>query len=172
MWYHICRTARAAECVKAAKILREFTMPTSRSGPDKLLPPGVLATCKGVGALLDLYCTRERERGRERGSGVAGAAGGQTLTGQRWSAAILSVLKVGFLMSIKGGSGLVTVRLSPTGRPQVSSVPVVALMLTIRFFYRVVCPFRDCVGRSERRFRTWRAGSRGCRPAALPRAEH
>jgi hypothetical protein len=30
-------------------------------------------------------------------------------------AAIISVVKVGFLMSLRGGSGIVVVRLSPTG---------------------------------------------------------
>ncbi|XP_053142064.1 SH3 domain-containing YSC84-like protein 1 [Hemicordylus capensis] len=63
-----------SEAKKAAKILREFTEITSRSGPDKIIPAHVVAKAKGL--------------------------------------AILSVIKAGFLVTARGGSGIVLARLS------------------------------------------------------------
>ncbi|XP_061478854.1 SH3 domain-containing YSC84-like protein 1 isoform X2 [Rhineura floridana] len=65
-----------SEAKKAAKILREFTEITSRSGPDKIIPAHVIAKAKGL--------------------------------------AILSVIKAGFLVTARGGSGIVLARL-PNG---------------------------------------------------------
>ncbi|NXU53086.1 SH3Y1 protein, partial [Turnix velox] len=65
-----------SEAKKAAKILREFTEITSRNGPDKIIPPHVIAKAKGL--------------------------------------AILSVIKAGFLVTARGGSGIVLARL-PNG---------------------------------------------------------
>lgn len=62
-----------SEAKKAAKILREFTMPNSKTGPDKLIPVGILAKAKGL--------------------------------------AILTVFKAGFLVTARGGSGIVIARL-------------------------------------------------------------
>ncbi|KAF1650742.1 SH3 domain-containing YSC84-like protein 1, partial [Aptenodytes patagonicus] len=63
-----------SEAKKAAKILREFTEITSRNGPDKIIPPHVIAKAKGL--------------------------------------AVLSVIKAGFLVTARGGSGIVLARLS------------------------------------------------------------
>ncbi|XP_048242069.1 SH3 domain-containing YSC84-like protein 1 isoform X2 [Haliotis rufescens] len=62
-----------SEAKKAAKILREFTMPSARAGPDKLIPAGILAKAKGL--------------------------------------AILTVVKAGFLVTARGGSGVVIAKL-------------------------------------------------------------
>ncbi|XP_040283523.1 SH3 domain-containing YSC84-like protein 1 [Bufo bufo] len=66
-----------SEAKKAAKILREFTEISSRSGPDKIIPAHVIAKAQGL--------------------------------------AILSVIKAGFLVTARGGSGIVVARL-PDGR--------------------------------------------------------
>ncbi|KAM4042886.1 SH3 domain-containing YSC84-like protein 1 isoform 1-T1 [Anomaloglossus baeobatrachus] len=66
-----------SEAKKAAKILREFTEISSRSGPDKIIPAHVIAKAQGL--------------------------------------AILSVIKAGFLVTARGGSGIVLARL-PDGR--------------------------------------------------------
>ncbi|XP_018418623.1 PREDICTED: SH3 domain-containing YSC84-like protein 1 [Nanorana parkeri] len=66
-----------SEAKKAAKILREFTEISSRSGPDKIIPAHVIAKAQGL--------------------------------------AILSVIKAGFLVTARGGSGVVLARL-PDGR--------------------------------------------------------
>ncbi|XP_076450744.1 SH3 domain-containing YSC84-like protein 1 isoform X2 [Babylonia areolata] len=58
-----------SEAKKAAKILRGFTMPNSKIGPDKLIPVGILAKARGL--------------------------------------AILTVFKAGFLVTARGGSGIV-----------------------------------------------------------------
>ncbi|XP_078504010.1 SH3 domain-containing YSC84-like protein 1 isoform X2 [Lissotriton helveticus] len=62
-----------SEAKKAAKILKEFTDISSRSGPDKIIPPHVIAKAQGL--------------------------------------AILSVIKAGFLVTARGGSGIVVARL-------------------------------------------------------------
>ncbi|KAK3576195.1 hypothetical protein CHS0354_016018 [Potamilus streckersoni] len=62
-----------SECKKAAKILKEFTVPTARMGPDKLIPAGILMNAKGL--------------------------------------AILTVVKAGFLVTARGGSGIVIAKL-------------------------------------------------------------
>ncbi|KAG8445583.1 hypothetical protein GDO86_010381 [Hymenochirus boettgeri] len=66
-----------SESRKAAKILKEFTTISSRSGPDKIIPPHVIAKAQGL--------------------------------------AVLSVIKAGFLVTARGGSGIVLARL-PDGR--------------------------------------------------------
>ncbi|XP_030642408.1 SH3 domain-containing YSC84-like protein 1 [Chanos chanos] len=66
-----------SEAKKAAKILREFTEISNRSGPDKLIPAHVIAKAEGL--------------------------------------AILSVIKAGFMITARGGSGIVIGRL-PDGR--------------------------------------------------------
>lgn len=66
-----------SEAKKAAKILREFTEISSRTGPDKIIPAHVIAKAQGL--------------------------------------AILSVIKAGFLVTARGGSGIVLARL-PDGR--------------------------------------------------------
>ncbi|XP_073432546.1 SH3 domain-containing YSC84-like protein 1 [Dendrobates tinctorius] len=66
-----------SEAKKAAKILREFTEISSRSGPDKIIPAHVIAKAQGL--------------------------------------AVLSVIKAGFLVTARGGSGIVLARL-PDGR--------------------------------------------------------
>ncbi|KAG8580294.1 hypothetical protein GDO81_007229 [Engystomops pustulosus] len=66
-----------SEAKKAAKILREFTEISSRTGPDKIIPAHVIAKAQGL--------------------------------------AILSVIKAGFLVTARGGSGIVVARL-PGGR--------------------------------------------------------
>ncbi|KAL4623917.1 SH3 domain-containing YSC84-like protein 1 [Arapaima gigas] len=66
-----------SEAKKAAKILRDFTEISSRAGPDKLIPPHVIAKAQGL--------------------------------------AIISVIKAGFMITARGGSGIVVARL-PGGR--------------------------------------------------------
>ncbi|XP_068136474.1 SH3 domain-containing YSC84-like protein 1 [Hyperolius riggenbachi] len=66
-----------SEARKAAKILREFTEISSRTGPDKIIPAHVIAKAQGL--------------------------------------AILSVIKAGFLVTARGGSGIVLARL-PDGK--------------------------------------------------------
>ncbi|CAL1535453.1 unnamed protein product [Lymnaea stagnalis] len=63
-----------SEAKKAAKILREFSMPNAKTGPDKLIPAGILAKAKGL--------------------------------------AIITVFKAGFLVTARGGSGVVIAKLS------------------------------------------------------------
>ncbi|XP_023650091.1 SH3 domain-containing YSC84-like protein 1 isoform X2 [Paramormyrops kingsleyae] len=63
-----------SESKKAAKILREFTEISNRTGPDKLIPPHVIAKAQGL--------------------------------------AIISVIKAGFMITARGGSGIVVARLS------------------------------------------------------------
>uniref|UniRef100_A0A3B3RUS7 SH3 domain-containing YSC84-like protein 1 n=1 Tax=Paramormyrops kingsleyae TaxID=1676925 RepID=A0A3B3RUS7_9TELE len=65
---------RMSESKKAAKILREFTEISNRTGPDKLIPPHVIAKAQGL--------------------------------------AIISVIKAGFMITARGGSGIVVARLS------------------------------------------------------------
>ncbi|XP_037552248.1 SH3 domain-containing YSC84-like protein 1 [Nematolebias whitei] len=62
-----------AEAKKAAKILRDFTQITHRTGPDKLIPPHVIAKAEGL--------------------------------------AIISVIRAGFMVTARGGSGIVIARL-------------------------------------------------------------
>lgn len=62
-----------SEAKKAAKILRDFTMPNAKAGPDKLIPAGILAKAKGL--------------------------------------AIITVFKAGFLVTARGGSGIVIAKL-------------------------------------------------------------
>lgn len=62
-----------SEAKKAAKILREFTVPTAKMGPDKLIPAGILMKAKGL--------------------------------------AVLTVVKAGFLVTARGGSGIVIAKL-------------------------------------------------------------
>lgn len=62
-----------SEAKKAAKILKEFTVPTAKAGPDKLIPAGILVRAKGL--------------------------------------AILTVIKAGFLVTARGGSGIVIAKL-------------------------------------------------------------
>ncbi|XP_066569377.1 SH3 domain-containing YSC84-like protein 1 isoform X2 [Amia ocellicauda] len=62
------------EVNKAAKILRQFTEISARSGPDKLIPAHVIAKAQGL--------------------------------------AIISVIKAGFMITARGGSGIVLARLS------------------------------------------------------------
>ncbi|XP_028324850.1 SH3 domain-containing YSC84-like protein 1 [Gouania willdenowi] len=62
------------ETKKAAKILRDFTEISARNGPDKLIPPHVIAKAEGL--------------------------------------AIISVIKAGFLVTARGGSGIVIARLA------------------------------------------------------------
>ncbi|KAA8893542.1 hypothetical protein FN846DRAFT_978420 [Sphaerosporella brunnea] len=61
-----------SECRKAARILTSFVDPKQSFGPDKIIPPSILANAKGL--------------------------------------AILSVAKAGFLVTVRGGSGLVIAR--------------------------------------------------------------
>ncbi|KAF3688350.1 SH3 domain-containing YSC84-like protein 1 [Channa argus] len=63
-----------SEAKKAAKILREFTEISNRNGPDKLIPPHVIAKAEGL--------------------------------------AIISVIKAGFMITARGGSGVVIARLA------------------------------------------------------------
>nr|XP_020447566.1 SH3 domain-containing YSC84-like protein 1 isoform X1 [Monopterus albus]XP_020447567.1 SH3 domain-containing YSC84-like protein 1 isoform X2 [Monopterus albus]XP_020447568.1 SH3 domain-containing YSC84-like protein 1 isoform X3 [Monopterus albus] len=63
-----------SEAKKAAKILREFTEISNRNGPDKLIPPHVIAKAEGL--------------------------------------AIISVIKAGFMITARGGSGIVIARLA------------------------------------------------------------
>ncbi|WAR02747.1 SH3Y1-like protein, partial [Mya arenaria] len=62
-----------SEAKKAAKILKEFTVPTAKMGPDKLIPAGIFMKAKGL--------------------------------------AILTVVKAGFLVTARGGSGIVIAKL-------------------------------------------------------------
>lgn len=62
-----------SEAKKAAKILREFSVPSAKVGPDKLIPAGILMKAKGL--------------------------------------AILTVVKAGFLVTARGGSGVVIAKL-------------------------------------------------------------
>ncbi|XP_056157315.1 SH3 domain-containing YSC84-like protein 1 isoform X2 [Lampris incognitus] len=63
-----------SEAKKAAKILREFTEISNRTGPDKLIPAHVIAKAQGL--------------------------------------AIISVIKAGFMITARGGSGIVIARLT------------------------------------------------------------
>ncbi|XP_047432246.1 SH3 domain-containing YSC84-like protein 1 isoform X2 [Mugil cephalus] len=63
-----------SEAKKAAKILRDFTEISNRTGPDKLIPPHVIAKAEGL--------------------------------------AIISVIKAGFMITARGGSGIVIARLA------------------------------------------------------------
>lgn len=62
-----------SEAKKAAKILKEFTVPTAKMGPDKLIPAGIFMKAKGL--------------------------------------AIITVIKAGFLVTARGGSGIVIAKL-------------------------------------------------------------
>lgn len=62
-----------SEAKKAAKILRDFSIPNAKSGPDKIIPAGVLMNAEGL--------------------------------------AIITVAKIGFLVTARGGSGIVIARL-------------------------------------------------------------
>uniref|UniRef100_A0A8C6WFL2 SH3 domain-containing YSC84-like protein 1 n=1 Tax=Neogobius melanostomus TaxID=47308 RepID=A0A8C6WFL2_9GOBI len=63
-----------SEAKKVAKILREFTEISKGTGPDKLIPPHVIAKAEGL--------------------------------------AVISVIKAGFMITARGGSGLVIARLA------------------------------------------------------------
>ncbi|XP_076006217.1 SH3 domain-containing YSC84-like protein 1 isoform X2 [Genypterus blacodes] len=63
-----------SEAKKAAKILREFTEISNRTGPDKLIPAHVIARAEGL--------------------------------------AIISVIKAGFMITARGGSGIVIARMA------------------------------------------------------------
>lgn len=62
-----------SEAKKAAKILREFTIPSAKVGPEKLIPAGLVSNAAGL--------------------------------------AVLTVAKVGFLVTARGGSGIVIAKL-------------------------------------------------------------
>uniref|UniRef100_A0A3Q2EET4 SH3 domain-containing YSC84-like protein 1 n=1 Tax=Cyprinodon variegatus TaxID=28743 RepID=A0A3Q2EET4_CYPVA len=63
-----------SEAKKAAKILRDFTQISNRTGPDKLIPAHIIAKAEGL--------------------------------------AIISVIKAGFMVTARGGSGVVIARLA------------------------------------------------------------
>lgn len=63
-----------SEAKKAAKILKDFTVPSAKAGPDKLIPNGVLLKAKGL--------------------------------------AVLTVVRAGFLVTARGGSGIVIAKIN------------------------------------------------------------
>ncbi|XP_064634641.1 SH3 domain-containing YSC84-like protein 1 [Lineus longissimus] len=63
-----------SEAKKAAKILQDFTFPSAKTGPDKIIPVSLILKAKGL--------------------------------------AILSVFKLGFLVTARGGSGIVIAKLN------------------------------------------------------------
>ena len=63
-----------SEAKKAAKILKDFTAPSAKAGPDKLIPHGVLLKAKGL--------------------------------------AILTVVRAGFLVTARAGSGIVIAKIN------------------------------------------------------------
>lgn len=63
-----------SEAKKAAKILQDFTVPSAKTGPDKLIPSGILLKAKGL--------------------------------------AILTVVRAGFLVTARAGSGIVIAKLN------------------------------------------------------------
>ncbi|XP_063401729.1 SH3 domain-containing YSC84-like protein 1 [Mytilus trossulus] len=63
-----------SEAKKAAKILNDFSVPSAKAGPDKLIPSGVLLKAKGL--------------------------------------AILTVVRAGFLVTARAGSGIVIAKLN------------------------------------------------------------
>jgi SH3 domain-containing YSC84-like protein 1 len=81
------------ECRKAAKILTSFIDPKQAFGPDKVIPPDVLAGAK----VSDKWGT---------------CNGSVCLTCLLQGLAVLTVLKAGFLGSGRFGSGIVVARLS------------------------------------------------------------
>ncbi len=106
------RYVSVSECLKCAKILQEFTIPDASSGPDKLIPKAILAKCHGVGAHVDCL------RGFDAVCLIALCCFGCMYICSRHSfsectsTAIISVFKAGFLVTIRGGTGLVIARLS------------------------------------------------------------
>uniref|UniRef100_A0A8C7XGH1 SH3 domain-containing YSC84-like protein 1 n=1 Tax=Oryzias sinensis TaxID=183150 RepID=A0A8C7XGH1_9TELE len=78
-----------SEAKKAAKILREFTEISNRYGPDKLIPPHVIAKAEGL--------------------------------------AIISVIKAGFMITARGGSGIVIARLADRSWSAPSAIGIAGL---------------------------------------------
>jgi lipid-binding SYLF domain-containing protein len=78
-----------SEARKAAKILRDFTMPSAKTGPDKIIPAGVIVKAEGL--------------------------------------AILTVVKIGFLVTARAGSGIVVARLGPRDWSAPSAIGIAGL---------------------------------------------
>ncbi|XP_035666464.1 SH3 domain-containing YSC84-like protein 1 [Branchiostoma floridae] len=78
-----------SEAKKAAKILRDFTVPSAKTGPDKIIPVSILARARGL--------------------------------------AVLTVFKAGFLVSARGGSGIVIARISESRWSAPSAVGLAGL---------------------------------------------
>nr|KAF6448765.1 SH3 and SYLF domain containing 1 [Rousettus aegyptiacus] len=75
-----------SEAKKAAKILREFTEITSRNGPDKIIPAPRPRPPPSLPPAAHVVATAK-------------------------GLAVLSVVKAGFLVTARGGSGVVLARL-------------------------------------------------------------
>ena len=50
----MCVCVRAGECKKAGRILASFVDPRQAFGPDKIIPPEILANAKGL-AILTVF---------------------------------------------------------------------------------------------------------------------
>ncbi|KAI9826558.1 MAG: hypothetical protein M1832_006154 [Thelocarpon impressellum] len=81
----------SSECKKAGKILASFVDPRQSFGPDKIIPPDILANSKVHGTSFQMYSS----------SSLIMFQG----------LAIITVLKVGFVGSARTGSGVVVARL-------------------------------------------------------------
>ncbi|ROT36260.1 SH3 domain-containing protein [Sodiomyces alkalinus F11] len=87
-------SSMASECKKCGKILTSFIDPRQAFGPEKIIPPSVLANAKPISSF-----------------GSAGHHRFIAPRSMRPGLAILTVLKAGFLGSGRFGSGLVVARL-------------------------------------------------------------
>lgn len=91
-----------SEAKKAAKILRDFTEISSRNGADKLIPgqtapvlPRRPPACVGGGVMI-VVCLCVAAHVIAKAQGLA----------------IISVVKAGFMITARGGSGIVIARLA------------------------------------------------------------
>lgn len=78
-----------SEAQKAAKILRDFVIPSTTTGPDRIIPGTVIKSAKGL--------------------------------------AIITVVKAGFLLSARGGSGIVVARLDDGGWSAPSAIGIAGI---------------------------------------------
>ncbi|MEQ2184723.1 hypothetical protein GOODEAATRI_011059 [Goodea atripinnis] len=88
-----------SEAKKAAKILREFTQISNRTGPDKLIPGNEHPCCRSSlcqrsFGYMCVFCVSAHIIAKAEGL------------------AIISVIKAGFMVTARGGSGIVIARLA------------------------------------------------------------
>ena len=96
-----------SEAKKAAKILRDFTIPTPKAGPDKIIP--------GISETFFWFINLCQRLAGEQNFNIATFSYLAGLVEGAAGIAVITVFRVGFLLSARAGSGIVIARLHNGG---------------------------------------------------------